>query len=65
MIISEHNQIDKKTTQQRNWKSYIRIFWAYTIIQLSKTSKKKNTAKINRQKLFLVLNPANLCRVIV
>lgn len=40
MIISEHNQIDKNTTQQRNWKSYIRIFWAYTIIQLSKTSKK-------------------------
>ena len=39
MIISEHNQIDKKTTQQRNWKSYNRIFLAYTIIQLSKTSK--------------------------
>ena len=39
MIISEHNQIDKNTTQQRNWKSYLRILWAYTIIQLSKTSK--------------------------
>ena len=42
-IISEHNQIDKKNTQQRNWKSYIRIFGAYTIIQLSKTSKKNRT----------------------
>ena len=33
-------KLTKNTTQQRNWKSYIRIFWAYTIIQLSKTSKK-------------------------
>ena len=40
MMISEHNQIDKKLSNKEIGSPISGFFWAYTIIQLSKTSKK-------------------------
>lgn len=65
MMISEHNQIDKKLSNKEIGSPITGFFWLTPLYNGVRLVKKKNTAKINRQKLFLVLNPANLCRVIV
>lgn len=52
MMISEHNQIDKKLSNKEIGSPITGFFWLTPLYNGVRLVKKKNTAKINRQKLF-------------